>query len=43
MLKKTYREKSWWELHKIAINYIEQILETMSHETAVVRPLTSYL
>ena len=29
---KTYREKAWWELHKNAMSYIEQILEATTHE-----------
>ena len=30
-------------MHKIALSYIEQILETTSHKTTTVRTLTSYL
>ena len=33
-------EKPWWELHKNAACYIEQILEATLHERKVVRPLT---
>ena len=40
---KTQREKARRELHKNTTTYIEQILETTSHETAVLRPPTSYL
>ena len=39
----TYREKAKQELHKNSISYIEQILETTSHETTVEQPPTSYL
>ena len=37
------REKAWWQLHKNAKSYIEQILEAKSHKTAAVRPPTSHL
>ena len=40
---KEFGEKAIGELYKNATNYIKQILETISHETAVVRPPTSYL
>ena len=40
---KTYREKARWELHRIALSYIEQILESTPHKTAAVPPLTSHL
>ena len=40
---KVYWEKISWELHKNATSYTEQILEATSHETAVIRPLTSDL
>ena len=39
---KTHREKAWWELHKNATNYLEQILEAASHKTAAVQQLTSH-
>ena len=40
---KAYREKGRRELHQNATWDIEQILEATSHETAVLRPPTSYL
>ena len=33
-----FREKAWRQLHKNAMNYIEQILQTTSHKTATARP-----
>ena len=39
---KTHWEKAWQELHKNATSYTKQILEAAPHETAAVRPLTSY-
>ena len=40
---KTCREKARWELQKNATSYIEQILEALSNEIAVVWPPASYL
>ena len=40
---KAHGEKARWELHKNAISYFEQILETIPHETTAVWPLTSHL
>ena len=30
-------EKAWWELHKSATSYIEQIMEATPNEIAAVR------
>ena len=40
---KAYWKKARQELHKYTKTYIRQILEATSHETAAVRPLTSYI
>ena len=40
---KTLRGKAWWDLHKNATSYIDQILEVKPHETIAVRPLTFHL
>ena len=40
---KIYGEKVWWELHKNATSYFEQILEATPHKTAAVLLLTSHL
>ena len=37
---KTYGEKAWQQLHKIAASYIEQVLEATPHKTAAVWPPT---
>ena len=39
----TCREEARQELHKNVTSHIEQILEAVYQETAVVRPPTSYL
>ena len=38
-----YREKARQKLHKNAANYMEQILEAISHKTAAEGPPTSHL
>ena len=40
---KTHSEEAKRELHKNPMNYTEQILEAIPHETAAVRPLTTHL
>ena len=39
---KTYGEKAWQQLHKNAASNIEQVLETVSHKAAAVRPPTTH-
>ena len=40
---KMHKEKERWKLHKNVTSYFEQILETTSHKTVAVQPLTSHL
>ena len=37
------RVKAWRQLHKDALSYIKQILETASHKTEAVQPTTTHL
>ena len=39
---KIYGEKAWRQLHKNAVNCIEQVLEVTPHKTAAVQPLTTH-
>ena len=41
--EKTHEEKVWWEVHKNATSYIEQLLEATPQKATAVRPLTSTL
>ena len=38
----TYGEKAWQQLHKNAVSYIKQVLETATHRPAAVRPPTTH-
>ena len=40
--KKTAWEKSWRQLHKIAVSTIEEVLETTPHKTAAIRLTTTH-
>ena len=38
-----YGEKAWRQIHKNAVSNIEQLLESVPHKTAAVRPPITHL